>query len=89
MLLNIILIPYCLISYFEARKFSSIFVLAILKTNPFSHHLYKCNFIQNLDFALKRLELIFLKSPHVIFIMYITRSDTFIEIDSLQDKISR
>ena len=26
------------------------FVLAILKTNPFSHHLYKRNLIQNLDF---------------------------------------
>ena len=35
---------------FDARKFWCIFVLAILKTNPFSHHLYKCNFIQNLDF---------------------------------------
>ena len=40
----------CLISYFDARKFWCTFVLAILKTNPFSHHLYKCNFIQNLDF---------------------------------------
>ena len=39
---------------------------------------------------LKRLEQIFLKSLHVIFIMYIIRSETFIEIDSLQDlKISR
>ena len=35
----------CLISYFDARKFWCIFVLAILKTNPFSHHLYKCNFM--------------------------------------------
>ena len=25
-------------------------VFSILKTNPFSHHLFKCNFIQNLDF---------------------------------------
>ena len=41
---------FCLISYFDARKFWCTFVLAILKTNPFSHHLYKCNFIQNLDF---------------------------------------
>ena len=39
MLLNII---------FRCRKFSCIFVLAILKTNPFPRHLYKCNFIQNL-----------------------------------------
>ena len=31
-------------------KFWCIFILAILKTNPFSLHLYKCNFIQNLDF---------------------------------------
>ena len=40
----------CLISNFEARKFWCIFVLAILKTKPFSHHLSKCNFMQNLDF---------------------------------------
>ena len=33
-----------------SRKIWCIFVLAILKTNPFSNHLYKCNFIQNLDF---------------------------------------
>ena len=87
----------CLISYFDARKFWCIFVLAILKTNPFSHHLYiKCNFIKNLDFkrffsiSLKRLERIFLKSLHIIFIMYIMRAETFIEIDSLQHlKISR
>ena len=39
----------CLIPYFDARKFWCIFVLAIFKTNPFSHHLSKCNFIQNLD----------------------------------------
>ena len=39
MLLNII---------FRCRKFSCIFVLAILKTNAFPRHLYKCNFIQNL-----------------------------------------
>ena len=39
-----------LISYFDAGKFWSIFVLAILKTNPFSQHLSKFNFIQNLDF---------------------------------------
>ena len=41
----------CLISYFEARKVWSIFVIAILKTDPFSHHLSKRNFIQNLDFC--------------------------------------
>ena len=40
----------CLISYFDVRKFWWIFVLAILKANSFSHHLYKCNFIQNLNF---------------------------------------
>ena len=40
----------CLISNVEARKFWCIFVLAILKTNPFSHHLSRCNFMQNLDF---------------------------------------
>ena len=40
----------CLISYFDAKKFWCTFVLAILKTNPFSQHLYKCNVIQNLDF---------------------------------------
>ena len=40
--------------------------------------------------SMKRLELIFLKSPHKIFMMYIIRSETFIEIDSLQHlKISR
>ena len=40
----------CLISYFDAGKFWCIFVLAILKTSPFSHHLYKCNFIQDVVF---------------------------------------
>ena len=39
-----------MISYFDARKFWCIFVLAILTTNPFSHHLSWCDFIQNLDF---------------------------------------
>ena len=39
-----------LISYFDARKFWCIFVLAISKTNPFFHHLFKYNFIQNFDF---------------------------------------
>ena len=34
----------------SVRKFWCIFVVAILKTNPFSHHLSKCNFIQNFDF---------------------------------------
>ena len=37
-------------SYFDARKFGGIFVLGILKTKPFSYHLKKGNFIQNLDF---------------------------------------
>ena len=40
----------CLISSFDARIFWCTFVLSILKTNLFSHHLYKCNFIQNLEF---------------------------------------
>ena len=35
-------------------------------------------------FETKRLEGIFLKSLHVIFIMYIIMSETFINIDSLQ-----
>ena len=35
----------------DARKFWCIFVLAVLKTNPFSHHLSKCNFIQNWTFS--------------------------------------
>ena len=40
--------------------------------------------------SLKRLKRIFLKSRHIIFIMYIIRSETFIETDSLQHlKISR
>ena len=38
-------------SYFDARKFGHIFVLAILKINPFSHHLYKSNFVQNWTFS--------------------------------------
>ena len=69
----------CLISYFDARKFWRIFVLAILKTNPFSHHLSKCNFFQNI--SLKRLEQIVFKSLHIISIMYIIMSETFIKID--------
>ena len=40
--------------------------------------------------SLKRLERIFLKSLHIMFIMYIIRSETFTEIDALQHvKISR
>ena len=40
--------------------------------------------------SLKRLERIFLKSLHIIFIMYIIVSETFINIDSLQHlEISR
>ena len=31
---------FIIISYFVARKFWCIFVLAILKTNPLSHHPY-------------------------------------------------
>ena len=34
--------------------------------------------------SLKRFERIFLRSLHIIFIMYIIRSETFIEIESLQ-----
>ena len=69
-----------------------IFVIAVLKTNPFSHHLYKCNFIQNLDFWRFFVYLsndstkFFFKSLHIIFIM----SETFIRIDLLQHlEISR
>ena len=75
----------CLISYFVARKFCCIFVLAIVKTNPFSHHLSKSNFIWTFSAFLYISE-----TTHIIFIMYIIRSETFIEIDSLQRlKISR
>ena len=35
--------------------------------------------------AFKRLERFFLKSLHIIFIMYIIRSETFIKIDLLQN----
>ena len=48
------------------------------------------NFNQNLNFlalfciSLKRLERIFLKSLHIIFIMYIITSKTFVKIDSQQ-----
>ena len=67
-----------------------IFVLEILKTNPFSHHQYKCNFIQNLDFLRFFVYLwndsnqFFFKFRHIIFIMYIIMSETFIKVDSLQ-----
>ena len=69
---------------FDARKFWFIFFLAILKTNLFSHHLSKCNFILYFDFSrfsllsLKRLDRILFKSHHMIFMMYITMSETFI-----------
>ena len=86
----------CLISYFDAKKFWCTLVLAILKTNLYSHHLYKCNFIQNMDFQCFLVYLrndsneFFLKSLHIIYIMYIKVSETFIKIDSLEHlKISR
>ena len=83
-------------SYFDARKFWCVFVPAILKTNPFSHHLSKYNFIKIWTFSAfwyiseaNRTNL-FQKSLHIIFIMYIIMSETFIKIDSLQHlEISR
>ena len=79
----------CLISYFDARKFWCIFVLAILKTNPFSYTCISATSFKIWTFsayciALNRLERIFLNSLHIIFIMYIIRSETFIDIDLLQ-----
>ena len=67
-------------SFFDARKFRCIFFLAILKTNLFSHELSKCNFILNFDF--KRFSVLSLK--RLVFMMYITMSETFIKTDSLQ-----
>ena len=83
-------LPSCLISHFDARKFGGIFVFAILKTNPFSHHLSivqlhsKFGLLALFCISLKRVERSFLKSLHIIFIMYIIMSETFIKIDSLQ-----
>ena len=60
-----------------ARKFWYILVLAILKTSPFSHHLLgmqlhsKFGVLALFCISLKGLERIFLKSLHIIFIMYI------------------
>ena len=89
-------LPSCLISHFDARKFGGIFVFAILKTNPFSHHLSivqlhsKFGLLALFCISLKRVERSFLKSLHIIFIMYIIMSETFIKIDSLQHlEISR
>ena len=49
-----------------------------------------CTFSSFFYISLKRLKRIFWKSRHIIFIMYIIRSETFIETDSLQHlKISR
>ena len=46
-------------------------LFAILKTNLFSNHLSKCNFTLNFD--LKRLERMFFKHHHIIFMIYIIR----------------
>ena len=56
-------------------------LLAILKINLFSNHLSKCNFTLNFD--LKQLERMFFKHHHIIFMMYIIMSETFIKIDLL------
>ena len=61
----------------------------LLKTNLFSHHLSECNFILNFHFqrfsllSLKRLDRNVLKSHDIIFMMYITMSETFVKIGSL------
>ena len=56
---------------------------------------YKCNLLQNLEFSAffnisETTRTIFFKSLHIIIIMYIKMSETFIKIDSLQHlEISR
>ena len=84
----------CLISYFDARRFWCIFVHAILKTRFLTTCISATSFkiwtFSAFMYFSETTRTIFFTSLHIIFIMYIIMSETFIKIDSLQHlEISR